>query len=421
MSDDPIAVLERELVDAARRRAGPRAPAGRATSTPLAGRLATAVAVATVLAIAAGAVILLGGHRRPPASPAAPGKQQLLAILGVLRRPQTTADLHSPEIDRFLRYRAPFVAQGPPDVSLIRRAAVTPWGSGVFLIPEKPASTASLAALRRRFASAPAAFLDHLAGTAERVALEVDNGGSCCATAADIEAGDDMTVDGAGRSFAGGSSATRLVLVVPDGVAEVDFFLPRQPAPWDSAAPIYRRALMVAVAVHGNIAAVQVGRESKGAGTAMIWKAADGRVIKRIGSPAAAARVIAPPRPAPETPLSRAAERSPSTPNPVWVAPSIGGPQAHFTVHFRLLLNGADYRFTYSGTRCPRVTLSGGGGGGTGDLRGKIWSDALDAVQGQTWCPGTYQVAVAVGDLGRRGALKQPAKPFGRATFTVRP
>ena len=154
----------------------------------------------------------------------------------------------------------------------------------------------------------------------------------------------------------------------------------------------------------------------------MIWKAADGRVIKRIGSPAAAARVIAPPRPAtPTTPLARAAERSPSTPNPVWVAPSIGGPQAHFTVHFRLLLNDADYRFTYSGTRCPRVTLSaGGGGGGRRSPRADLERRPRRR-PGQTWCPGTYQVAVAVGDLGRRGALKQPAKPFGRATFTVRP
>ena len=44
----------------------------------------------------------------------------------------------------------------------------------------------------------------------------------------------------------------------------------------------------------------------------------------------------------------------------------------------------------------------------------------MDAVSGQTWCPGTYHVSVTVSDLGRSGNLKHPARPFGTATFTVR-
>jgi hypothetical protein len=130
--------------------------------------------------------------------------------------------------------------------------------------------------------------------------------------------------------------------------------------------------------------------------------------------------VIALPRPAPETPLSRAAERNPSTPNPVWVTPRTGGPYANFKVHFRVLLNDADYSYQLTGTRCQGITLNGGDGGGTNDVRGRIWSDFVDAAAGQSWCPGTYHLSVTIMDLGRSGMLKHPAKPFGSAMFTVR-
>jgi hypothetical protein len=64
--------------------------------------------------------------------------------------------------------------------------------------------------------------------------------------------------------------------------------------------------------------------------------------------------------------------------------------------------------------------VNGGDGGGTNDVRGRTWSDAVDAVAGQTWCPGTYRLSATVMDLGRYGMLKHPAEPFGTATFTVR-
>lgn len=66
-----------------------------------------------------------------------------------------------------------------------------------------------------------------------------------------------------------------------------------------------------------------------------------------------------------------------------------------------------------------QITFPGGGGGGPTDIRGRIWSDRLDAVRGQTWCPGTYHVSVTVMDLGRAGHLKHPARSFGIAPFTV--
>jgi len=401
MRDDPVALLERELVDAARRRAQPAPAAG---TPPLArrrrGSLGAFAAVAlsgVAVVVALGAIVSFRGHPasapRAAHQPAAvtPGRQQLIDILGVLRRPQTKADL-----SWWLRQASPGMATvGTADVALIRRVGVTPWGSGILLIP-----------MKRR-------------GLAEGIDLEVDSGGACCATASSIETYGEMVTGGAGSAFAGGSTQTRLTVVVPDGVARVKFVLPRQPDPSDPGAPIYPSVLTVSAPVHENVAAVQVKRECCGAGVALIWLAADGRVIKQVGDVAAASRVVRPPQPGPETALSRAAERDPATPNRVWVTPAVGTADTTFSVHFRLLLNDADYRYTFSGAACPRHTFPGGGGGGAGDLRGRVWSDSLTAVQGQSLCPGTYHVSVAVMDLGRYGYLKQPARPFGTATFTV--
>ena len=428
--------LEDQLVRAAAKNAA--AAHGRARTArlprragPLAGAVGVAALIAVTVVIAAGALILVGDHdHHPRASHPHPtpavtietSRAQLIRILGVLRRPQTYADLHSPAIERFLAgYHSGstslLYSVGTPEVPLIRRAASTPWGSGVFVIPMKPLSAARLAALRARYPQLPQlAELPH----GETIDLEVGFGGGCCATAAGIEAGHEVTTQGAGRSFAGGSTQTRLTLVVPDGVARVEFVFPRQPSRYEPGSPIYPAPLRVTVPVHGNVAAVQVKRESGGGAVAMIWYGPHGRVVKRIGSLAAAYRVFPPPKPGPATAQSRAAERNPSTPNRVWVTPASGNTRSKYSVHFRLLLTDADYRFQISGTRCPQITFAGGGGGGYSDLRGKTFSYALDAVTGQTWCPGTYDVSVTVLDLGRYGYLQHPAAPFGRATFTVR-
>ncbi len=194
---------------------------------------------------------------------------------------------------------------------------------------------------------------------------------------------------------------------------------PRQADRNQPGAPVYPHSRTVTAAVHSNVVAVQVSRECCGSDLPMIWYAADGQVVKRIGNLAAVNRVVAGPKPAPETPQSRAAERDPSTPNRVWVTPATGGPHAHFAVHFRILLNDADYSFHFGGARCPRITFPGGQGGGADDIRGRIFGANLDAVQGQTWCPGTYRVSVTVSDLGRADSLTHRPHPFGTATFTV--
>jgi hypothetical protein len=401
MNRDFIDELEEELRAASQRRvrlAAARLPRPSAATT-VSGLRAIPGVVAVLVVIAVAAVALFGIHHGPAghsaATPAVSGRQQLVGILGVLRRPQTPADLHSPVITRFLARRGSGV-----DVPLIRRAATTPWGQAVFVIPIKSAAS------QRH--------------SGERIDLEVGSGGGCCAPAAAITAGYDMVTEGAGRSFAGGSTGTRLVLLVPDGVARVGFVLPRQPSRNSPGSPIYKQALRVIVPVHGNVAAVQIKRECCAGAVPMIWYGPGGHVIKRIGNPAAANRVLAPPKPGPQTSQSRAAQRDPSTPNRVWVTPATGNQHARYAVHFRLLLNDADYRFEMSGTSCPQITFAGGGGGGYGDLRGRLLSYDLDAVTGQTWCVGTYRVRVRVMDLGRYGNLKHPARPFGSATFTVR-
>lgn len=412
--------LRTSLVDAAAR-AVEEPRADRRRRWPAAGLRALPLALGIAVAVAI-AVLALTALRHPATSHApAPtatqvhGRQALIDILGVLRRPQTDADRDS----RILTENLRSLAQGAgalavtPDYPLIRRATTTPWGSPVFLVPVKPLPVHAIHAPPGSTGYAP---LQRQMG--ERL-MEVDRSGSGGdQTASAIEAGHFLGTMGAGRSFAGGSTGTRLILVVPDGVAKVAFVFPRQADRNDAGAPVYRQSLTAVAPVHGNVAAVQVPRACCGSNLPMIWYAPDGHVVKRLGNFADVNRVHPTPKPGPETPRSRAAERDPSTPNPVWVTPAVGGPHAAFTVHFRLLLSDADYHFSFSGTRCPQITFADGQGGPT-ELRGDLFSAILDAVHGQTWCPGTYHVSVTVMDLGRRGNLKHPARPFGSATFTV--
>lgn len=153
--------------------------------------------------------------------------------------------------------------------------------------------------------------------------------------------------------------------MVPNGVARVEFILPRQPLPIVGG-PIYPQVRSVTVRVHNNVAAAildemccyapggalgRIVRETQGAQwqatpPPMIWLRADGTVIKRIGDIASASGITKLPTPGPETALSRAAERDLSTPNPVWITPRTGYPDTEFRVHFHVLLNGAEYFYS---------------------------------------------------------------------------
>jgi hypothetical protein len=351
----------------------------------------------STLAIAAGALILLSGHRRIP-RPAAgePGRTQLIALLGALRRPQTSAGLHSAAVDALLATynpaRAPWDRFGRPDLPLIRQATVTSWGEGVFLIPVGAAADRHQEGL--------------LVMLGRRRALD------CCATATDVQTG--AALMNAGEVIGRGTATTRFLVVVPDGVTRVDLRLP-----WSAAVaggPIAPRYIDIVAHVHNNVAAVQVNRQCCGEPPTMVWFGSGGNVIRRIGDLVGSYRSVALSPPGPETGRSRAAEREPDTPNPVWVTPLAGARHTVFSVHFRVLRNAADYQYELTGP-CSR---SIGTAGHPDDSRGATWSDHVQPLPGKSWCPGTYRLSVAVTDLGPFGALNRRAKPFGTATFTVR-
>jgi hypothetical protein len=383
MNDDPIALLERELVEAARRQAD-----NRRTKRPYGlGRIVEGFAIAAVLAvtlvIGAGALILLGRqHRANSPTRAVSDRQQLVDIIGALRRPQTFADLHSPTIARLLSgyqtRREPWDARGAPELPLIRRAAVTPWGEAVFLVPLKPTSG------RRQ----------------EGLLWTTRSFTDCCSTAADVKTFGEVNNEGQVKRRIGGreEALDRFVAVVPDGVAKVQL----------------GRLMMT---VHDNVAAAQANGNLVGPTPVMFWFGPDGNAIRRIGDMAGSYRSLAIPQPGPVTAASRAAERDPSTPNPVWTTPRLGGPHTTFRVHFRALLNAAGYTYTVTGGKCRSLW---GTQAKPDDSRGHIWSDTVLPVSGKSWCRGTYHLSVTVTDLGPPGTLKHPSRPFGTARFVVR-
>ena len=431
--------LRRSLVDAAARR---RDPAG-THPTPVGARPArpswrrrglrlapAALGVLIAVAIAAVALSALRHHStsaRPPASRAAavpPSLRSLYATLGVLRRPQTFADLHSPELAQWLRRLngtpTPVAFLGTPDVALIRRAAQTPWGP-VYLIPELPLTARRRAAVERRVARSSGARVARQLAAIRRPAggmFILDGGGGCCSTAAEVRAGEASV--GGGGTRPDGASYAQVVVVVPDGVARVAFAFPASRSYTRTGAIVRHPASTITATVHGNVAWAQVSRLCCDQ-VPMIWYAANGKVIKRIGNFRTAGNGPVLPAAGPPTAQSRAAQRDPATPNRVTVLPASGGPHTRFTAWWRNLLSFAGYRMsatgpTGAGCRGANDLPQALGGEPTGeDLRGRVFLQPLQVgLDHQPYCPGTYHVSVAV----RRGATTYP--PFGSATFTVR-
>ena len=386
-----------------------------------------AVAVSFLVVIAVAAVFLMEGHRQPTPVPSSADRpaRGLVDILGVLRRPQTPADRSLP-LQSFLR--SPW--SGPVDRPLVRLATVTPWGRKLYLVAFKPGPIRPIPRTLKPNDPAAIALRAQMGKETLAVVTPWSCGSGCAASvggaaAAEIESQGLLWMQPAGRNFAGGSTAVRLVAVVPDEVAKVVFVLPRQPSiSSNPGGPIYRHALRVPVAVQHNVAAIQINRECCDSRPPMIWYAANGHAIRTIGNLAGAEQVIPTIQPATETPLSRAAERNPAIANRVWVTPRTGTVHTNFQVRWRLLLTDADYDFTISGPsgpRCYNASALGGIGGGANDVRGQIYGESLNGASGgEAWCPGTYRISVAVGDLGRAGSLRHRPAPFGTATFTVR-
>lgn len=259
-----------------------------------------AVASMLVVAIVVGGVALLHARRSSHAASTtapqtiSPAARSLLNTVGVLRRPQTKADL-DPALLRLLKRPGLIAILGTPDIPLIRLAAVTPWGSRVFLVPRKPLSATALGKLPPQLRELASRGRTRL-GSAETLQLmEVSAGGTGGSgggggTATDLKQH--------GEELWGGApgSATRAVMVVPDGVSRVSLLFPRQEAPHGLT---YTRSVVLTAPVHNNVIAVEIHRVVDNPFQYMLWYGPAGHLIKRFGSTTKFNRVIPPAAPAP--------------------------------------------------------------------------------------------------------------------------
>lgn len=253
MRDDPVDLLERELLGAARRMGAAIPAAAPAPAPPRPGWSAVALAGSAIVVFLVAAVALVGlhGHTITPATPGirpAPQGIQLRSVLGVLRRPQTAADR------RALRRSHVGERAGPAlgtkiDLASGRLATVTPWHAPV------------LVALVRSV---------HDQRRGPDLLLSTGIGAGCCSSAGDVAASGDVSYE----IHSGPPAVTRIYAVVPDGVARVAFH---------AAMMKGGRRRAISATVHGNVAAAQTpGPCCAGWSPFMTWYAADGRVIKVV-------------------------------------------------------------------------------------------------------------------------------------------
>jgi hypothetical protein len=248
--------------------------AARRLRPPSFGTVAAVLSTATAVAVAALAIVLLS-HGRSPHTGTNPHQQAatsaayrpLTSILGVLRRPQTSAD-RDPSLLRVLDAQAHSrrlaILDGTPVISLVRLATVTPWGAKVFLVPYQPLTPEVISKLPAK---------EREVARAARLGLEILSAGTTSGVpgVAQLAGGRDVANPASGRS-------DRYVMVVPDGVAKV--------ALWRStsskAHPRTTHSKPVIVTVHDNVAAFRArafgfpGRE--------LWYGPSGKVVKRIAN-----------------------------------------------------------------------------------------------------------------------------------------
>lgn len=236
--------------------------------------LVLSAALAAVVAV--GAVVLLSG-RRAAVAPAqrlviprdAASERAMVAILGVLRRPQTPADRNPAPLKQLDRG----IPVGSPIKSLERLAAVTPSGTKIYLVPinrptqaqikhalsdfspkrERPAMRRRLETLARRGPEFRGLDLFGIGGS-----------GGC----ADAKA----IVTGGCWISSGGITGNSVTVVVPDGVAQVSITIRSRTMPVKT----------FTAAVHGNVATFQTPSPIENLGqTKMVWRARSGAVIAR--------------------------------------------------------------------------------------------------------------------------------------------
>lgn len=380
-----------------------------------------------VVAIAVGALALLGHARhRAATAVAALSERQLVAEYAVLRRPQTAADrsdagpLDLPARSRVFRVgrqarRLDYV-DIPSLTRVVRQDGVTVslfvlhiTLSGVLPASARPAAARGAQFMRRIRAIEGYSLWARVAGAPDRHPRLVTHTSTRAILPALPAPGD------------------LVVAVVPDNVAHVTWTWPRL---FNTTTLDYNPPLAIAATAHGNIAVATAARAV--APETATWEAAGGGVLARINSVEPmvdqyATNVLA--HPAPETALSRRAERDPSTPNRVVIAPDVGSMNTRFNVFFRALLTGRDYVQRITGGPRPGCVkpIPPHEFGGVGRYGQELYGDPRSisyTVRGETFsslvqnavsCPGMYRLSISV--LSSRD---RPFPPFGSTTFTVR-
>ncbi len=315
-----------DLLDRVLQRDGPtgRSRRRRRRRMPAGGLTLTAGAALAIL-IAVGALVLANHHVSRRASPVrVPAAARGLAgELGVLRRPQTAAE-RSFNHSRYLKHVGPIVGR-------LTRLVRLPEGITLYLYV-KPHS----------------GFPRQLGFGAIRPAG--GGGGACCNSATSLSK--PRSPQPAGNSGPLGGYPTYVYFeIVPDGVASVRWVFPRQPGPLFGLPHnrAYATPLTVDVKAHDNVAAIALRPRGLRA-SIDTWYSAGGNVIaSHRDASTQLNRIVHPPKPGPETPQSRLAERNPATPNPLHITPAIGSTHTMFDVRFTVLLNNGLYHFIVTG------------------------------------------------------------------------
>jgi hypothetical protein len=245
------------------------------------GAFVTVAAVIIALVVGVGGLVLLGHDNRtaqPTAPGATPGRQQLIGMLGVLRRPQTEADIDRGLLNSITRRVHQGLPQGAPDVPLMR-LVITSWGEKLYLIPMKPPSNSALRGIWQK-TSGPRMPLRRFiaAHDMETLGLFTSNGGGGGnQTSANIQylGSDAFTGRPAQRGY------QYLIRVVPDDVTKVVFVVRGHLGHLEPGIPANPPPTTVTATVHNNIAAARSIRKGPGGSFEAIWYGTHDQVLKR--------------------------------------------------------------------------------------------------------------------------------------------
>ncbi len=410
----------------------------RTTVGVLAAFAAAAIVVVAALALSGGV-----SKRATQSAAAQSSERPLLRILGVLRHPQTSADL-PPALRRTLGRPGLNGTIGSPDLAGVRLAGVTPAGEQVFLVPFKPPTVASTSAYlsevpashRARARAALESSLPALDAQGDRLEIQLmyhgqDRGTSNAPIARDIKRGHAVT-----WSPSGYAGTTEVVLVVPDGVAKVSLLVPN-----------HRSTGLATVTgkVHNNVVVLSVPSSPHPPTQRMIWYGPKGNLLQRFGD---STFNPSPPASSVRAPISihiitatrycygvKSHVEVPCEhliPSGDKVFRSGPGPHALVNISYKARLAATNdhsvYEYSYGRVSGPaNCTLNTGGTSGTSMNR--IHVGQIVTLQDDSFvCPGTWQGVITYQPNGGPGQdtldfespIRDGSVLVGRFTFVIR-